>query len=78
MVISLRKSLRLMKYLIVFIMLAYSLYKVLGFLDVALLPMDKYRTPEGSAVKAFHAGSMEVVDPETPLQRLKLFFWYGE
>ncbi len=72
-----RRSLRLLKYLIVFVMLAYALYKVFGFLDVTLLPMDKYRVPEGSAVKVFHTG-IDTMEPETPLQRLKLFFWYGE
>ena len=47
-------------------MLTYALYKAFGYLDVALLPMDRYRIPEGSAVKAFHAGSMDALDPETP------------
>ena len=68
----------MLKYVIVFVMLVYTLYKVMGFLDAVFLPMDKYRIPEGSAVKAFHAGSLDTLEPETPLQRLKLFFWYGE
>lgn len=74
MVISLRKWLRSGKYLLLFAVLAYTLYKAFGLLDEYVFREDKYRMPEGSAVKVFHADSgMEMM-----VDRLKLFFWYGE
>ncbi|MBW4838066.1 MAG: YqzK family protein [Paenibacillaceae bacterium] len=78
MVISLRKWLRSGKYLILFVMLAYTLYKALGLLDDYVFREDKYRVPEGSAVKVFREGVPGSAEMETMTERLKLFFWYGE
>ncbi|MEF2964422.1 DUF4227 family protein [Paenibacillus sp. M1] len=78
MVISLRRMLRTLKYLIVFVGLAYFLYKGMGLLDAYVFPLDKYRIPEGSAVKVFMAGSHEGIEAESMAERLILFFWYGE
>lgn len=78
MVISVRRMLRTLKYLLVFVALAYTLYKGLGLLDAYVYPLDKYRVPDGSAVKVFLAGSAEGHEAETIAERLILFFWYGE
>ncbi|RCX23189.1 uncharacterized protein DUF4227 [Fontibacillus phaseoli] len=78
MVISLRSLLRSLKYLLVFVALAYTLYKGLGLLDAYIFPLDKYRVPEGSAVKVFLPGSLGSQETETLSERLILFFWYGE
>lgn len=78
MVISLRKWLRSLKYLIAFIVLAYFMYRVLGVLDGYIFPMDKYRIPDGSAVKAFRSGTDGDNAVGVMSERLKLFFWYGE
>lgn len=78
MVISLRKWLRSAKYLLLFIALAYSLYKGLGLLDEYVFRADKYRVPEGAAVKVFHEGTSGSSRVETLTDRLLLFFWYGE
>ncbi|WP_379318471.1 DUF4227 family protein [Paenibacillus puldeungensis] len=78
MIISIRQWLRAAKYLLLFVALAYTLYRVLGVMDNYLLRENKYRIPEGSAVKVFHAemdGSREM---GSIAERLKLFFWYGE
>jgi hypothetical protein len=78
MVISLRKWLRTGKYLILFVALAYTFYKALGLLDDVLFREDKYRVPEGSAVKVFYEGVPGNNMMENMMERLKLFFWYGE
>ena len=78
MVISLRKWLRTGKYLILFVALAYTFYKALGLLDDVLFREDKYRVPEGSAVKVFYEGVPGNNMMENMTERLKLFFWYGE
>ncbi|MGG6309679.1 DUF4227 family protein [Paenibacillus macerans] len=78
MVISLRKWLRSGKYLVLFVALAYTLYRALGMLDEYVFREDKYRVPEGSAVKVFHADIPGSGEMETMADRLKLFFWYGE
>ncbi|GJM82646.1 hypothetical protein HMSSN139_51420 [Paenibacillus sp. HMSSN-139] len=74
MVISLRKWLRSGKYLILFVALAYTFYKALGLLDDYVFREDKYRVPEGSAVKVFREGVPGSAEMETMTERLKLFF----
>ncbi|MNO20775.1 hypothetical protein D3C76_105330 [compost metagenome] len=78
MVISLRKWLNGIKYTVIFIILAYVMYQMLGLLDNYVLTMDKYRIPEGSAVKAFQSDQEAGSRLEEMSERLKLFFWYGE
>ncbi|GGH24944.1 DUF4227 family protein [Paenibacillus segetis] len=78
MIISLRKCLRALKYLLVFLVLAYAMYRIIGMLDGYIFPMDKYRIPEGSSVKVFRSGTDGDNKSEVLSERLKLFFWYGE
>lgn len=78
MVISLQSLLKSLKYLIVFVALAYTLYRVLGLLDAYVFPVDKYRVPEGSALKVFHEAGYASQEIDTLARRLILFFWYGE
>lgn len=78
MIISVRKLVRFCKYSIIFMILAYFLYKLLGVIDIYLLPLDKYRVPDGSAVKVFHIEQDGVSGVDKLSERLKLFFWYGE
>lgn len=78
MIISVRKLVRFCKYMIVFMMLAYFLYRLLGMIDVYLMPVDKYRVPDGSAVKVFSIEQEGISGVDKLSERLKLFFWYGE
>lgn len=75
MIIPLRKWIRLAKYLVIFVVFAYALYRMLGFLDHYLMSANKYKIPDGSAVKVFHSDDITEYDLS---DRLKLFFWYGE
>lgn len=78
MVISLRKWLRSMKYIVLFVALAYLLYKMMGAFGGYLFSADKYRIPDGSAVKAFQTDASGGTGLEYMADRLKLFYWYGE
>lgn len=78
MVISLRKWLRSVKYIVIFVALAYLLYKMMGVFGDYFLSADKYRIPDGSAVKAFQADASSSSGFEYMADRLKLFYWYGE
>ncbi|WP_055107709.1 DUF4227 family protein [Paenibacillus ihumii] len=78
MIISIRKWLRSVKFILLFIALAYLLYKVMSAFGGYLIPADKYRIPNGSAVKAFKTGPGNGHGFEYMAERLKLFYWYGE
>lgn len=78
MVISLRKWLMTVKYALIFMALAYVFYHSFGMLKEYVFLPDKYRIPDGSAVKVFKAEPKETSGVEFLAERLKLFFWYGE
>ncbi|MCM3698259.1 MAG: DUF4227 family protein [Paenibacillus macerans] len=78
MVISLRRWLRSVKYLLLFAVLTYTLYRTFGLLEAYMFQEDKYRIPDGSAVKVFHAGIPGSGETSSLADRLKLFYWYGE
>ncbi|AZK47096.1 DUF4227 family protein [Paenibacillus lentus] len=78
MVISLRKCLQSVKFVAIFLALAYLLYKVMGAFGGYLFPPDKYRIPDGAAVKAFQTEGTGGKGFEYMANRLKLFYWYGE
>ncbi|MNJ03762.1 hypothetical protein D3C73_1642230 [compost metagenome] len=54
------------------------MYQMLGLLDEYVFTLDKYRIPEGSAVKAFQSEDEIGSRLEEMSDRLKLFLWYGE
>lgn len=78
MVISLRKWLLRLKYALIFMLLSYMFYYAIGLMKEYVLQPDKYRVPEGSAVKVFYGDAAEVSDADNLADRLKLFYWYGE
>ncbi|USB34713.1 DUF4227 family protein [Paenibacillus sp. YPG26] len=78
MVISLRKLLMFIKLTIIFLGLSLFLYKMIGWFDTWIFPADKYGTPQGAAVKAFHHRDDGSSDGGSPLERLRTFYWYGE
>ncbi|WP_223066579.1 DUF4227 family protein [Paenibacillus caui] len=77
MVISLRKWLRSLRYLLVFLVLVYVFSKLFGLFESWLSPSDPYHNPEGTAVKA---GGTPVLgdDKEGLLERLKIYYRLGE
>ena len=95
MVVPLRKWLRRLIFLAVFVAAAWVLYRFLGAASAWIEP-NKYREPGGRAVKAFREGESAPenggrapagapgsapnagADEDSPLERLRLFYWYGE
>ncbi|MEC0243397.1 DUF4227 family protein [Paenibacillus dokdonensis] len=77
MVISMRKCLTSLKFLLVFAALTYTLYQLFGLIGAWITPVDHYRIPEGHAVKAFQP-SYKAKSGEMMGDRLRFFYWYGE
>jgi len=77
MIISGRKLLKRLKYVILFLVLTYLMsYAVALFLDW-IQPAHRYREPSGEAVKVLQQ-SMYDNGNISFTERLKLFYWYGE
>jgi len=77
MIISVRKCLSTLKFLLVFAALTYALYQLFSLIGAWITPVDHYRIPEGHAVKAFHP-SDQAPAGEMMGDRLRFFYWYGE
>ena len=78
MVVPLRKWMRRIVFLALFAAAAWILYGAVGSAQAWMVP-NKYREPEGRSVKAFRMNGGAAADaPESALERLRLFYWYGE
>ncbi|MFD2672827.1 DUF4227 family protein [Marinicrinis sediminis] len=77
MIISLRKWMERIQFLLLFVCLTYVFSHVYGWVQDWLDPMDTYRVPEGAAVKAFSTDA-GWTEPRHPLERLKQFYLTGE
>lgn len=77
MVVSYRKWLDRLKFLVLFMALTMTLYHVLLWVDNWLEPRDKYREPRSKAEKVFRHVSLPT-ERGTVSERLRLFYWYGE
>lgn len=77
MIISFRKWSRRVRFVCIFIMFVYLLFHLLGYVTDWIIPKDKYKTPLGHAVKAFHHRQSDQ-EQGSIMDRLRLFYWYGE
>ncbi|WP_274364437.1 DUF4227 family protein [Paenibacillus thermotolerans] len=78
MILSFRRALERLKFLVLFAVFTYVLYHLFGYVSAWVGP-DKYREPEGKAVKAFNSSdTVPGFDHETFKDRLRFFYWYGE
>lgn len=78
MVVPLRKWLRRLVFIVMVAAAAWAFYQVFGVTSAWMEP-NKYREPDGKAVKAFRAGGDAPEDEsDSVLERLRLFYWYGE
>lgn len=78
MVVSVRKWLERLRFLIIFVALTYLMIYLIGLLSDWIAPVDRYREPQGKAVKVFRQEPMEDLTAATMADRLRLFYWYGE
>lgn len=75
MIISIRKGWRIIKFLVVFMLLTYVIFHLFSYISHWLEPTQKYKEPEGTAIKVF---SQEDAGYGTMKERLRFFYWYGE
>lgn len=78
MIVSVRKWMERLRFLIMFLALTYFVVQILGLFSDWITPVDRYREPHGKAVKVFHQDTIIDVENDSFTDRLKLFFWYGE
>lgn len=77
MIVSVRKLLQMLKYMVLFVVLTFLLYHVMTIVTGWIEPTHKYKEPAGRALKAFQGGGAE--DAHIPMKdRLMLFYWLGE
>lgn len=77
MIVPLRKWIERAKFIVLFVVLTFVLYEIIGVLSVWMEPVHKYRQPAGGAVKVFRQDE-GTLDARDVRDRLKLFYWYGE
>ncbi|MEW9032002.1 MAG: DUF4227 family protein [Planifilum fimeticola] len=80
MVVSLRRLVEWIKFLILFVLLTMLVYQVLALFSDWLQPRYPYREPAGRAVKVFAPASPGDPDPKSVdiEERLLLFYRIGE
>lgn len=77
MVVPLKRWLTRLKFILLFLALSYALYQVLEVVSAWIEP-QKYRAPDGTAVKVFQHEQLWEEPVDSPMERLRLFYWYGE
>jgi hypothetical protein len=77
MIVSLRRLFERVKFIVLFALFTYALYHLFGYVSAWVEP-DKYRPPEGRAVKAFRHEEVPGFDQSKFKDRLRFFYWYGE
>lgn len=78
MIFSLRRSWRLLRVVVLFLVLVYLLYCVFVRLFAWLTPIQQYKIPTGNAVKVTGSSIVEEQVEDSFLERLRFFYWYGE
>ncbi|HZG55407.1 DUF4227 family protein [Paenibacillus sp.] len=77
MIVPLKRWLHRLKFIVLFIALTYAIYHVFDVVTAWIEP-DKYREPGGRAVKVFRHEADAAPAYDSALERLRLFYWYGE
>lgn len=78
MIFSLRKLIERIKFMLIFIILTYFIYHLVGAVTSWIQPTDPYKQPIGRAVKVFNTTSDMNGNSVTARDRLAFFYWYGE
>jgi hypothetical protein len=78
MVFYLRKWIDRIKFILLFVLCTYLLYRVFMFVSEWAEPLHKYKEPSGRAVKVFRHEHASISDQGSIMDRLRLFYWYGE
>lgn len=77
MIISIRKWVGNLLFLIVFVICTLCLFSGYHWIIDMVAPVDPYQVPKGTSVKVFH---IHTTPPESGsiAERLRWFYWYGE
>lgn len=77
MVVSLRRWLRRLMFVLLLCIFTITMYGGCRLLAVWIAPDDPYRVPQGHALKVFGATDQRAENGSIS-DRLRLFYWYGE
>ncbi|MBP3964399.1 DUF4227 family protein [Paenibacillus lignilyticus] len=77
MVVSVRRWLRRILFVLLLCFLTITMYGGCRFIAVWITPQDPYRVPQGQALKVFNEEPFQV-DASSIYDKLRLFYWYGE
>ncbi|TVX92828.1 DUF4227 family protein [Paenibacillus agilis] len=78
MIVSIRSLMQRLRFIVIFFLATYVVVQLLSFVSVWIAPVNKYREPQGRAVKVFHPNVDLDMEPEQFRERLKLYYWLGE
>ncbi|WP_166239225.1 YqzK family protein [Paenibacillus turpanensis] len=78
MIISVSKWLERAKFLVLFLLFTILLYHAMDVISTWIEPKVRYEEPDGAAVKVFGYNGNENGGDSSMVDRLKLFYWYGE
>ncbi|WP_195571094.1 DUF4227 family protein [Paenibacillus sp. 1001270B_150601_E10] len=78
MVVSIRKWLERLKFIAVFLICTYALVQIFNAVTDWIAPVDKYKIPQGRAVKVFQADPDLDLESDSITSRIRLFYWLGE
>lgn len=78
MIVSVRRWITRLKFTVMFFVLTLVVYYLFQWISGWIEPAQRYKEPNGKAVKVFqqHTGYGE--SSSTIADRLMLFYWYGE
>lgn len=77
MIIPVRKWLERAKFILLFLVCTFVLYRMLHFASGWMMPHHRFGKPSGQAVKV-SAEENAAQSPSTFGERLRIFYWYGE
>jgi hypothetical protein len=78
MIVSVRKWLMRAKFAMLFVVLTAVAFSLFRLISAWIEPAQRYKEPTGKAVKVFEQRQSRYDEAGSALERLKLFYWYGE
>ncbi|MCG7406345.1 YqzK family protein [Paenibacillus sp. ACRRX] len=78
MIVSVRRWAGRLRFVALFLVCTYAMVQILGIMSSWIAPVDKYKEPQGRAIKVFHSDPNIRMEPDTITERLRLFYWMGE
>lgn len=77
MIVSVPKTMRRLYFMTLLVALSCCAYYAMSWISAWISPIENYRIPEGTAVKAFQEAPHSGEELNTG-ERLRFYYWYGE